>query len=136
MKITRRTFVLFPFAPLLSGHYRRTLPKLLTKVEISRLHHVHIDVFLLFPGACANATEQATSASTNAVPNFAVRGKRIAFVNFTAVSLFVLFVPRPLLQHQLLRLLGLRCRSLAFYCHLQRPPQHVVVCNCVLFNRH
>jgi hypothetical protein len=86
--------------------------------------------------SCANATEHATSTSTNAVPNFAVSGKRIAFVNFTAVFLFVLFVPRPLLQHELLRVLGLRCRSLAFYCHLQRPPQHVVVCNCVLFNQH
>src|SRR5271166_2700020 len=43
--------------------------------------------------------EHATSARTNAGPNFAVAGKIVAFVNVTPVSLvFVFFVPRPLLR--------------------------------------
>jgi hypothetical protein len=33
------------------------------------------------------------------------------------------------LQQELLRVLGLRCRSSAFYWHLQRPPQHVEYSN-------
>src|ERR1700731_5286049 len=36
--------------------------------------------------------EHATNARTNAGPSFAVSGKRIAFVNFTEVSLFFVFL--------------------------------------------
>lgn len=38
--------------------------------------------------------------------------------------------------HELFRMFALASRSLIFYRHLQRPTQHVVVCNRVLPDQH